>query len=194
MSRSTPKNLVKKLQIATDRKFKCGQIPFESNNPFCICWQELASVFRFNILSVAEEPLRRSVAGKGSKRRQSRLCKLWKWARVRLPPPSTTCDACGELSEGRTGSRLAETKVTWAWGCRDLFQIRYVCSFQVGWMVLFGLYYCFPDDGDFPPDVPQLGCVWQFWHCLGKPRTGREVPELRSQNSCYTASLPTPHC
>lgn len=102
MSRSTPKNLVKKIQIATDRKFKCGQIPFGSNNPFCICWQEPASVFRFNILSVAEEPLRRSVAGKGSKRRQSQLCKMCKWAHVRLPPPSKTCDARGELSEVQT--------------------------------------------------------------------------------------------
>lgn len=69
----------------------------------------------------------------------------------------------------RTGSYLAETKVTWAWGCHDLFQIaHYICSFRVGWMVLFGLYYCFLDDWDFPPDVPQLDCVWQFRHCLGK--------------------------
>lgn len=101
MYTSILKNLVKKLQIATDTKFKRGQTTFQGDKPFCICWQELASVFRCNILSVAEEALRRNVAGKSSKRRQSQVCKMWKWASIRLPPLSKTYYVCTELSEVR---------------------------------------------------------------------------------------------
>lgn len=195
MSRSTPKNLVKKIQIATDRKFKCGQIPFESNNPFCICWQEPASVFRCNILSVAEEPLRRNVAGKGSKRRQSQLCKMWKWAHIRLPPPSKTCDARGELSEvqtwftsGRNKSHLS-LRLSWSFPNSSLrLQLPgeldgTLVFITASWMT-----------GIFPLMFLSLAVCDSSGIVLAKPRTGREVPELRSQNSCSMASLLTPRC
>lgn len=74
------------------------------------------------------------------------------------------------VSSARYGSSsyLAEARVTWAWGCHDLFQIaHYICSFQVGWMILWSLLLLLGWLG-FSPDVPQLDCVWQFWHCLGE--------------------------
>jgi len=61
-------------------------------------------------------------------------------------------------------------------------------------MMLFGLCYCFLDDWDFPLMFLSLTVCDSSGIVLAKLRTGREVPELRNQNSCYMVSLLTPHC
>lgn len=164
-----PENPGKKLQIATDTKSKRGQITLQGDEPFCICWQELASVFRCNILSVAEEPLRKNVAGKSSKRRQSQVCKMWKWAGVRLPPLSKTYSVRSELSEvqnwfrfGRHKSHLS-LRLLWSFPNSSL-HLRLPGGLDGNlWSLLLLLGWL-----GISPDVPQLACVWRFWHCLGE--------------------------
>lgn len=117
---------------------------------------------------------------------------MWKWACIRLPPLSKTYCVVSSV-RCRTSWYLAEMGIAWAWDCHDLFQIaHYICSFQVGWLVLFGLYCCFLDDWDFPLMFLSLTvCDSSSGIVLANSRTGREVPEIRNQISCYTVSLLT---
>lgn len=102
----------KKLQIATGTESERGQIKLQGDEPFCICWQELASVFRCNILSVAEEPLRKNVAGKSSKEDKARFARCGSELVLDFHHSARPALRVVSSARYRAGSDLAEARVT----------------------------------------------------------------------------------
>lgn len=114
-----------------------------------------------------------------------------------FPPLSKTCSVCSELSQVQLAQVWQKQESDWSLRLSQSFPNSSLHLQLPGglddnlWSLLLLLGWL---GWDFPLVFLSLTVRDGSGIVLGKSRTGREVPELRNQDSFYTVPFLTPHC